>query len=130
MPRDTPAIYANESRDEVPSFEESQITPEEGSSNIEEEDESSVYVSDNDEESVTNDDDLGLSEINIDPVDELGTNDAESESPNDDHDAAGIDDANLPLGQWKTMPRHSRRVAVQGVIEPFTDAEPLENHGA
>ena len=28
-----------------------------------------------------------------------------------------------------TMPRRSRRVARQDVIEPFVDVEPLENHG-
>ena len=129
MPEGTPTISTNESSDEALSLEESQIVPEEGSSNDEEEDESSAHISVNNEESVANDDDLGLSESNIELVDELGTKDVESESPNDDHDAAGTDDSNLPLGQWVTMPKCSRRAARLGVIDPFVDVELLENHG-
>ena len=40
-----------------------------------------------------------------------------------------VDDMNLSLGQWVTMPRRSRRVARQEAPDPFIDVEPLENHG-
>ena len=70
-----------------------------------------------------------MTECNEEPSDELGTNDTEPESLNDDDNALDTDDAKLFIGQWMTMPRRSRRVARQDVIEPFVDVEPLENHG-
>ena len=73
--------------------------------------------------------DLGLIESSVLPVDELGTNDAGPELSTDDHCASDMDEESLPLGQWATMPRRSRRVAGQAFIDPFVDVESLENHG-
>ena len=130
MPGGTPAICTNKSSDDVPSLEESQITLEEDSLKDEEEDGLSDQVSNNEEESVANDDELGLSESNVQPVDELGLSDAESELSNDDHETVGMDEENLSLVQYATMPRRCPRVAGKATVEPFVDADQLENYGA
>ena len=64
-------------------------------------------------------DDLGVTEIN-----------KHNENSNrEDIEEETFDNTNLPLGQWVNMPRRSRRVAREDVVEPFIDVDPSENHG-
>ena len=99
----------------------------EGMLSDEDEDESSLHVNKDVEELINDNDALGLTEGHEEPHDELGTNyvTREPESCNDGKE----DYTKLPIGQWVTMPRRSRKASVQDTLESFVDAESLENYG-
>ena len=95
-------ISTNECSNEVPHLEENSIEnqvaqEDEGRLDDEEEDESSIHINEEVEEFINNNYALGLTKGNEETSDELGTNDAESESLNDDGNAPDADDKIYPL---------------------------------
>ena len=86
------------------------------------------------EEALINQDTMVLNKEPLHVGDDLGMVESSKSSENieeqNDIIKDNFDNTNLPLGQWVNMLRRSRRIAREEVLDPFVDAEPVENHGA